>query len=202
MPAVHKATVDIYEHQAAEYRARRPPRYRRQARAFARRVLPDTPAVDLGCGPGTYLSDLGPRAIGLDAARAMLDLAHEAAPRAALVQADVEALPFRDRSLGGAWARNTYLHVPRASVPLALSRLHWALAPGAPAEITFERGSDEGVDAGGDFPGRQDQRGQREQAEVGTQQRDRRVEQFPEGQWAQRYDARRARRLHSTSRWG
>src|SRR5438309_1574658 len=48
MPAVHKATVDIYEHQAAEYRARRPPRYRRQARAFARRVLPDTPVDDLG----------------------------------------------------------------------------------------------------------------------------------------------------------
>src|SRR5205807_2549358 len=154
MPAVHKATVDIYEHQAAEYRARRPPRYRRQARAFARRVLPDTPAVDLGCGPGTYLSDLGPRAIGLDAARAMLDLAHEAAPRAALVQADVEALPFRDRSLGGAWARNTYLHLPRARVPLALARLHWSLAPGAPAEITFDRGGDEGLATGGDFPGR------------------------------------------------
>jgi double-stranded uracil-DNA glycosylase len=154
MPAVHKATVDIYEQQAAEYRARRPPKYRRQARAFAGRVLTDGPVVDLGCGPGTYLGDLGRGAVGLDAAGAMLDLAAEAVPGAALVQADVEALPFRDRSLGGAWARNTYLHVPRASVPLALARLHWALAPGAPAEITFDRGSAEGLEPAGDFPGR------------------------------------------------
>jgi len=154
MPAVHKATVDVYEHQAAAYRALRPPRYRRQARAFARRVLPERPAVDLGCGPGTYLADLGPRAVGLDAARAMLDLAADAAPGTSLVLADVEALPFRDASLGGAWARNTYLHLPRAQVPLALARLHWALVPGAPAEITFDRGGDEGLVAGGDFPGR------------------------------------------------
>jgi TDG/mug DNA glycosylase family protein len=70
------------------------------------------------------------------------------------VQADLEALPFRDRSLGGAWASNSYLHVPRRHLPLALARLHWALAVGAPLTLSTVAGDGEGPSPGDDFPGR------------------------------------------------
>jgi TDG/mug DNA glycosylase family protein len=70
------------------------------------------------------------------------------------VQADLEALPFRDRSFGGAWASNSYLHVPRARLPLALARLHWAMAVGAPLALSVVAGEGEGDYPDDDFPGR------------------------------------------------
>lgn len=110
--------------------------------------------VDLGSGPGSHTADLGAPVVALDAARAMLELAREAVPHASLVQADLEALPFRDRSLGGAWARASYLHVPRTRLPLALARLHWALRVGAPFHGTVKVGEGDGPLAADDFPGR------------------------------------------------
>jgi TDG/mug DNA glycosylase family protein len=71
-----------------------------------------------------------------------------------LVQADLEALPFRDGGLGGAWGRNTYVHVPKKRLPLALAHLHRSLALGAPAVLTALVGDDEGVLTDRDLPGR------------------------------------------------
>src|SRR5947209_3203795 len=67
---------------------------------------------------------------------------------------DLEALPFRGRSLGGAWARNSYVHVPKVRLPMALARLHDALDVGAPAVLTFISGDREGLFPDDDFPGR------------------------------------------------
>jgi TDG/mug DNA glycosylase family protein len=92
--------------------------------------------------------------VGVDAAWAMVERARRLAPDSVVVQGDLEALPFRDRSLGGAWARNSYVHVERARLPLALAHLHRALALGAPLEITALVGDDEGPLADDDFPGR------------------------------------------------
>ena len=131
---MERGTVDAYEAQAVAYDESRPPRHADRAAGLASRALSGRPLADLGCGPGGYLPDLGPMAVGLDAARAMLELARRRAPQAPLVQADLEAPPFRTGCLGGAWARNAYVHVPRARLPLALARLHQALALGAPAE--------------------------------------------------------------------
>jgi TDG/mug DNA glycosylase family protein len=103
--------------------------------ALAKRV-PDGPVVDLGCGPGWHLPELGPRAIALDGARAMLDLVAERSP-APRVQADLAALPFRRGGLGGAWASKSYVHLERRAVPLALADLHRALALDAPADLLF-----------------------------------------------------------------
>src|SRR5438128_2036844 len=122
---MERATVEVYEREAAAWDARRPPRHRPRAAALDGRALPSRPRADLGCGPGGYLGDLGEPVVGMDAARAMLALARSRAPGAWLVQGDLEALPFRDGSLGAAWARNTYLHVRRGRLPLALARLHW-----------------------------------------------------------------------------
>jgi TDG/mug DNA glycosylase family protein len=151
---MERGTVDVYERQAAAWDAARPPRHRPRAAALAARALPGKPRVDLGCGPGGYLTDLGEPVVGVDAAGAMLVLARGKAPGAWLVQADLEALPFRDGSLGAAWARNTYLHVPRERLPLALARLHWALSVDAPVELSVTLGDDDGPWPGDDFPGR------------------------------------------------
>ena len=80
--------------------------------------------ADLGCGPGIYLPFLGRPAVGVDAARAMLDLSRAAAPDVPVAAADLEALPFAREKLGGAWARNSYLHVPAPRLPMALAHLH------------------------------------------------------------------------------
>src|SRR5437588_11399877 len=105
---VERATVDVYERKAADYRARRPPRRIDRTKAFAARCLPGLPVVDAGCGPGAYLAHLPACAIGVDAATAMLALANTAVPGALFVRADLEALPFADRTVGGAWARKSY----------------------------------------------------------------------------------------------
>jgi TDG/mug DNA glycosylase family protein len=85
----------------------------------------------------------------------MLRLVQQAAPGAALVQADLTKLPFRPGSLIGAWASMSYHHLPRAEVPLALARLHRSMATGAPLDITTVHGDYEGRDLpDDDFPGR------------------------------------------------
>jgi TDG/mug DNA glycosylase family protein len=84
----------------------------------------------------------------------MLHLAREAAPGVPVLQGDLVALPFRRGSLGGAWARASYLHVPKTALPAALAHLHDALALGAPVEITFRRGTGQGTLPDDDFAGR------------------------------------------------
>ncbi|MDQ6726845.1 MAG: methyltransferase domain-containing protein [Actinomycetota bacterium] len=149
-----RPTVEVYEQHATEWARRRPPVYRARAAALGLRALPDLAVGDLGCGPGVYLADLGPRTVALDAAAAMLALARRQAPGAPTVQADLEALPLRDRSLGGAWASNSYLHVPRERLPTALAQLHRAMAVGAPLALSVVAGDREGPWPGDDFPGR------------------------------------------------
>lgn len=147
-------TRNVYESRAQEWAERRPPGLGKEAAAFSHRCLPDRPAVDLGCGPGSYFPMLGRPLIGLDAARSMLDLGRVAAPDVATVQADLAWLPFGARCLGGAWARASYLHLPRNQLPVALAQLQRALAVRAPLEMTLRAGSGEGPMADDDFPGR------------------------------------------------
>ena len=149
-----RPTVDVYQRRAEEWAEKRSPVYRERAVRLAGRCLPGLPVADLGCGPGHYLADLAGagRVVAVDAAGAMLALAEGSG--ASLVQADIEALPFRDRSLGGVWASNSYLHVPRTQLPLALARLHWAMAVGAPLTISGIAGEGEGALPTDDFPGR------------------------------------------------
>ncbi len=149
---MHRATIDVYEREADEWARRRSPVHRDRAVRLAARALPGLAVADIGCGPGPYLADLGPAAVGVDAAAAMLALALPRGVR--LVRADLEALPFRDGALGGAWASNSYLHVPHTGLPLALARLHWAMAVGAPLTLSVIAGDGEGAWEDDDFPGR------------------------------------------------
>lgn len=147
--------MDVYETRAAEWAARRPAKRRDAARAFAATVGSGDVRVDVGCGAGAYLADIGAPAVAFDAAYAMVELAREAAPGAWPVQGDLEALPFRAGSLGGAWARASYLHVPCDRLPLALGQLHQSLTLDAPVAITVKRGASAwGALAQDDFEGR------------------------------------------------
>jgi double-stranded uracil-DNA glycosylase len=151
---MERATVRVYEDHARDWAARREPYDLDRARAFAARVAPGAVRVDVGCGPGFHVGDLGTPVVAMDAVPGMLEQVAERAPHAALVCADLEALPFRDRSLGGAWAAKSYLHVPRVRLPLALARLHWALVAGAPVDLIVLAGIGEGQRTDDDFPGR------------------------------------------------
>lgn len=147
-----RKTVDIYERRAGEWAAARPAAHPERAIALGREGL-RLPRIDLGCGHGPYLRHLGEPAVGIDASPALLRLARDEHPNALLVRGDLSALPFRDQSLGAGWARNSYLHLDEPDLPLALARLHWALAPGAPVAISM-LGTDDPTKGADDFPGR------------------------------------------------
>lgn len=153
--AVDAATIRVYERHAAEWEARRTPGRPADARAFGARVGAGAVRVDVGCGPGSHTGLLGRPVLAVDAARAMVRRAAARVPGAWCVQADLACLPVRRGALGGAWARASYLHVPRTGLPMALHELHRALEVGAPAELTLLRGAYEGhALPGDDFPGR------------------------------------------------
>jgi double-stranded uracil-DNA glycosylase len=147
---VERSTIDIYDAEATTYRANRSSRFADRAAALA--SVASGPVLDAGCGPGTYLPSLGPESIGLDASTSMLDLA--TAHGRPLVRADLTRLPLRPGVLGGAWARNSYLHVAHADLPLALAELHRALALGAPVSLSLITGPDDEVVSDDDLPGR------------------------------------------------
>ena len=85
-------TLAVYEARAADWARERGAVHPERAAALAARALAG-PIVDLGCGPGWHLPRLGPHAVALDGARAMLDLVPDHAP-VARVQARLDALPF------------------------------------------------------------------------------------------------------------
>ncbi len=151
-----RPTIDAYEERGALWVQHRRPVRRADARSFARRVTGGLVRIDLGCGAGRYTAELGRPVVGLDASRTMLTLCRDHVPGAALVQGDLEALPFGPRCLGGGWANMSYLHVPRVRLPLALADLHRVLIVGAPVDVQVLAGSYEGHelpddDVGGRF---------------------------------------------------
>lgn len=150
-----RGTRAVYEQSGAAYEALRRPRLLPEARAFGRRVVA-SPAIDLGSGPGWYTAALSSPVVAVDGALSMVRRTREVAPDALVAQADLTALPFRRRSLGGGWARNTYVHLRCSEVPLALADLHGALRVDAPIELTFFVGDGEGWDVfpDDDLPGR------------------------------------------------
>lgn len=149
-----RRTIRVYETRAHEWHAARPPRFLDAAAALGRPVPAGAVRIDVGCGPGRELASLGAPVVALDAAGAMLALARAEAPDAWCVQADLEHLPVRGGALHGAWARASYLHVPRVRLPWALMELHQALAVGAPIALVLRSGTDEGALPDDDFPGR------------------------------------------------
>lgn len=139
-------TVDVYEQRGLDWAARRRPVRQAHARNFAKRIAEGELRIDLGCGAGRYLGDLGRPVLGLDAAATMLDRCRQDFPATPLVQGDLEVLPFGRNTFGAAWANMSYVHVPSARVPLALAELHRILRVGAPFDVQVLHGDYEGSD--------------------------------------------------------
>lgn len=133
LPAMDRATVDVYERDAAAWIARkhRPvPAALTDLAARAHGVV-----GDLGCGPGWHSAHLGADVVALDAAWSMVTRVRDHAPAAWPVRGDVERLPLRRGALGGVWAHKCYQHLPAERLPLALAELHDAMAVGAPLHL-------------------------------------------------------------------
>jgi len=141
---VDARTRAVYERRADEWAARRRAHRVDVARALASAAR--GPSIDLGCGPGWHAPSLPAPVVAMDGARSMLDLAGVHAPAALRVQGDLEALPFRPSSFGAAWARNSYVHLPRVRVPMALAELHRAVQVGGRVELFLFLGDEEGHD--------------------------------------------------------
>ena len=109
--------------------------------------------VDLGCGPGRYLPQISAPVVAVDVSRSMLTLASRHGQP--MAQADLESLPFATGAFAGAFARHSYLHVPKGRVVSALADLRRVLAPGGFLMLSLIEGDYEGDRlAEDDFPGR------------------------------------------------
>ena len=141
---VDRDTKAVYESRAGEWVVRRQAEDLDAVKRLSRGSR--GPSIDLGCGPGWHTDALPEPAVALDAARAMLDLVPDFAPAAMRVQGDLEALPFRPQSIGTAWARNSYVHLRRVSIPAALGDLHRSMRVGGRLMIRLFLGDKEGHD--------------------------------------------------------
>ncbi len=105
--------------------------------AFVARLLRELPpgsrVVDLGCGPGepaTRLLAADHRVVGVDASATQLRLAREAAPTAALVQADMTRLALLPGSVDAVASFYALGHLPADThAPLLHAIARW-LRPG------------------------------------------------------------------------
>jgi len=91
--------------------------------------------------------------LAVDVSRSMFSLASGYGhPRA---QADLESLPFAEGAFTAAFARHSYLHLPKARIAQAFAELRRVLAPGGLVLLSFVEGNYEGEALpGDDFPGR------------------------------------------------
>ena len=145
-------TVAVYERRAREWIERRGESTDGLGRRFRDQVGGGLIA-DLGCGAGRYLAEIGAPLVGVDATAAMLDLARRS--EFPLVRGDLEALPFCDGALAGAFARHSYLHLPKVALGDALREARRVLQPGGLLLVTLIEGEYEGHDLpGDDFEGR------------------------------------------------
>ncbi|MEM7142599.1 MAG: uracil-DNA glycosylase family protein [Actinomycetota bacterium] len=130
------ATRAAYEARGRDWTAAREGKSLDRAEAVVARLAQGSaPVIDLGCGPGYLLEALPDDAIGVEPVGTFLAELRDRRPRATAVQGEAGALPFRDRSLGGAVVNAVYVHIDRPALPMALAELHRTLAVGAPVEI-------------------------------------------------------------------
>lgn len=137
MNRVDKARVRAaFSRGAAAYDARAEvqPAVRARVLALAAEAAPDArAALDVGCGTGRLLADLlaarpGLAAAGVDLAPGMCAAARAAAPAAAVVAGDAEALPVRSATFDLVLSTSTFQWLPRLEP--ALAECARALRPG------------------------------------------------------------------------
>jgi ubiquinone/menaquinone biosynthesis C-methylase UbiE len=110
---------------------------------------PDATVLDVGCGDGARtLANLPAGSVGLDVSRRGLELARETVPDAALVQADMTAIPLAAGSVDAVTAYHAVFHVPRAAQPDVYREFARVLRPGGALLMTLPGGRFETVREG------------------------------------------------------
>lgn len=107
--------------------------------------------LDAGCGPAqcaAFVEARGYRAIALDLTPEMLEVAGRRV-RAPLVCGDLRSLPFADRSFDAVMAWLSLLHLPRASMPDALTGIRRVMRIGAPLVVALLGGTRDVADRTG-----------------------------------------------------
>jgi ubiquinone/menaquinone biosynthesis C-methylase UbiE len=74
-------------------------------------ALPPARTLDVACGTGFLTQHLPGEITGLDASRAMVELARERLPHASFVVGDAFELPFADAAFGRVFASYFYCHL-------------------------------------------------------------------------------------------
>jgi len=119
---------------------------RLEADHFLAYLDPGDVILDLGCGAGAasrYFAGKGYTPVSGDLSAEMV---RECKRRRLdnVIRLDLEALPFRQRSLDGIWAHTSLLHVPKARLARALEGLKRTLRPGGAIFIALKQGTGEG----------------------------------------------------------
>ncbi len=119
---------------------------RRRLDEFADRCRDDGLVLDVGCGPGhvaRYLRERGVDAEGIDLSPATVAVARRLTPGLAVRVGDLTALDVADDSVAGIVAFYSLIHLPRASLPVAVRELHRVLRPGGVLLAALHGGSGE-----------------------------------------------------------
>mgnify|MGYP001206771875 CR=1 FL=1 len=128
-----------YDRIAADYLAARP-RDAGDVRLLAElvaRVPSGGRVLDAGCGAGVPVAEglrrAGLEVVGLDLARAQLELARRLVPTVTVVHADLTALPFPAAAFDGVVSFYAVIHVPRSEHADVFAELRRVLRPGGAA---------------------------------------------------------------------
>jgi len=134
-------TLGVYERNAARFDAERSKRLHEQVwlDRFLDLVRDRGSVLDLGCGTGdpitAYMAGRGFRVIGVDASRAMLDIARERFPTGDWRHGDMRELDLVER-FDGILGWNSFFHLMPDEQRAVLPRLAAHMNPGAALMLT------------------------------------------------------------------
>ena len=135
------ATQEVYERNAARFDAERPKRLHERAwlDRFLDLVAEGGAVLDLGCGSGdpiaAYVAGRGFRVTGLDASRAMLELARARVPTGDWRLGDMRRLDLAER-FDGILGWNSFFHLTPDEQRAVLPRLAAHMRAGAALMLT------------------------------------------------------------------
>jgi ubiquinone/menaquinone biosynthesis C-methylase UbiE len=101
---------------------------RRAVRKLLKRYGARSPMLDAGCGTGLNLASMPPGSVGLDLNPRNVALVRQRLPAHAVVEGDIEAMPFSDGSFETVLCTEVLEHVPYPET--ALAEIRRVLRPG------------------------------------------------------------------------